>query len=206
MLGARRAAAQYTPDFPQWLAPEFVKRFDLHERWRRVNGPEESPHPVRPRAYASFTSTLWQSLFESLDPAYTGVPLQFRHPYVDIRLLRFMLCVPALPWCRVKHLSRMAAKGRLPEVVRTRPKTWLNGHPDCEVVRREGVPPLADPDLLGPFADVRRWSEARPETVASIQLDLRLVALSYWLRDSTSVNDPEKERRDEGRTAAAIAR
>ena len=32
-------------------------------------------------------------LFESLEPSYTGVPLEVRHPYCDIRLLRFMLSV-----------------------------------------------------------------------------------------------------------------
>ena len=100
MIRERQATEQYEAVFPAWLNPELVARLDLGERWRQGNRREAVLHPVRPSGYASLQSPLWQSVFESFEPSYTGVAMEARHPHADIRLLRFMLSLPALPWCR----------------------------------------------------------------------------------------------------------
>jgi len=203
MIRDRRVAQQYEPIWPSWIARELVERLHLDERWRRFNSAADSLHPVRPRAYASLSSPLWQSLFESLDAASTGVPLEVRHPYVDVRVLRFMLRVPAVPWCRGKYLLRRAAHGLLPHALRSRPKTPLNGHPECEAVRRDGMPSPFPSPLLSSFGDTRVWFESRSDQIASVQAALRFVALSYWLRDRPSFTSFQQEERYEPRTAGA---
>src|SRR5204863_3993791 len=87
MIRDRRVSVQYDLVFPEWMSPELVERVNLRERWEHVTATSGSLHPTRPRGYASFSGTLWTSLFECYDPAWTGVPLEVRHPYVDIRLL-----------------------------------------------------------------------------------------------------------------------
>jgi asparagine synthase (glutamine-hydrolysing) len=193
MIRNRHVADQYEPVFPTWLNPDLVARLDLRERWRGINASPTSAHPVRPAGYAGLLLPLWQSIFESSEPGYTGVPLEVRHPYVDIRLLRFMLSVPALPWCREKHLVRCAARGILPEMVRSRPKTALNGRPECERAKQHGVPAVHASEQLRRYADVSKLSESSTRTVASVQSDLLLVAFSYWLRDRESVGDYQRE-------------
>jgi asparagine synthase (glutamine-hydrolysing) len=205
MIRDRRVRKQYDAVFPPWIAPDLVARLQLEDRWRRINSRAASPHPVRPRAYASFSSPLWQSLFESLDTPCTGAPLEVRHPYVDIRLLGFMLRLPALPWCRIKYLLRRAAHGRLPQVLLTRPKTPLSGHPHCESVRRYGMPPLLPSPMLSTFGDIRALSESRADTVESICTNLRFIALSYWLRDRASFTSVHQEdKQHEPTTTAAV--
>jgi asparagine synthase (glutamine-hydrolysing) len=118
--------------------------------------------------------------------------METRHPYVDIRLLRFMLSVPALPWCRRKHIVRCATRGVLPEAVRSRPKTPLNGHPECEQVKRRGMPPMFKARALVPYVDATRLSGSPARTVTSVQSDLLLVAFSYWLRDRESIGSSQR--------------
>ncbi|GAC1456887.1 MAG: hypothetical protein PVSMB1_06610 [Gemmatimonadaceae bacterium] len=177
---------QYQRVFPEWMASELVNRLQLRERWRTHHAKSDAAHPIRPRAHASLRAPLWQTLFEHLEPSYTGVPLEVRHPFVDIRLLRFLLRVPVLPWCRNKYLLRQALRGTLPETVRVRPKTPVSRNRDYELVRRLGLPQVAPSAALSTYGDVRKLSQPRPSTVAAVQADLRLVALSFWLRDVDS--------------------
>jgi asparagine synthase (glutamine-hydrolysing) len=186
MVRGRRVSRQHAPLFPSWMAPELVTRLRLTERWHDLHAKTDSPHPVRPTAYASLLTPLWQSMFEAFQPSYTGVALEVRHPYVDIRLLRFLLRVPALPWCRDKHLLRRALHGVLPDAVRVRPKAPLDRDPDSERVRRHGLPPVLPSPLLETYGDAGSLSNLGSANGEVLQAVLRFVALSYWLRDTGS--------------------
>lgn len=183
LIAGRRGRAQLEPVFPDWIPTDLVNRLDLKERWRTTQGHPDSRHPVRPVAYASLQSPLWQSMFETLEPSYTGAPLEVRHPYLDIRLLRFLLSVPVVPWCRQKHLLRSALRGTLPEPVRRRAKTPLSGSPDYERVRRYGMPAALPSERLATYGSAHKVARASPGTVASVETNLRFVALSQWLYD-----------------------
>ena len=111
--------------FPAWLDAAFESRLQLRERWRSFTHPPSAAHPVRPRGYASLQSPLWQTLFESFDAGATKMLYEVRYPFLDLRLLRFLLAVPALPWCRSKYLLRRAMGGLLPRKVLRRRKTGL---------------------------------------------------------------------------------
>jgi hypothetical protein len=48
---------------------------------------------------------------------------------VDLRLVEYLLAIPAFPWAYKKMLSRKFLAGKLPREVLLRPKTPLSGDP-----------------------------------------------------------------------------
>ncbi len=178
--------------FPDWLRPELVSRLELERRWSDWCRDTVSAHPVRPRGYASMLTPLWQSLFESLEPAYTGAPIEVRHPYLDIRLLRFMLRVPALPWCRRKHLLREALRGALPEAVRTRRKTPLGRDPVLAQPGRQGAA-LRPVARLAEYGDVKKMTEESALNPSDAGARFRFGVLGRWLSQLESAGGNQEE-------------
>ncbi len=123
--------------YPNWLEPKFESRADLRERWREVMNEPPSAHPDRPAAHESVCQTDWAGFFEPSDAGFTRTPLEIRHPLMDLRVLRFMLRLPTLPWCADKELLRLAMRGDLPEEILHRPKSPLAGNPLVSLLRRE---------------------------------------------------------------------
>lgn len=123
----------------------------------------------------------WQDLFERSEPDYTGVPLEMRHPYVDVRLLRFMLRVPVMPWCGDKHLLRDAFRCLLPGALLNRPKTPLLVHPDYVKAGLDGLPPVLDSPQLAVYGHLGGDHAERPRSVVSFSIRCRFAAISHWL-------------------------
>jgi asparagine synthase (glutamine-hydrolysing) len=165
---------------PSWISPDLVERLRLRDRWAQVMRPLESAHPVRPVAYASLRMPLWQSIFDALDPAYTRVPLEVAYPFLDLRVLRFLMRVPVLPWCRDKYLLRYAFRRALPSAVTGRAKTPLRGHPHLEKVRRDGWPRVVLSPRLDAFVTAPPFGRSM-ESPSNTDAALRAVALSRWL-------------------------
>jgi asparagine synthase (glutamine-hydrolysing) len=166
---------------PPWIDRGFAERLQLLDRWRTFNRRLTSAHPTRPRAYGSLLNPRWQLLFELLQPSYTGVSLEVRHPYVDIRMLGFLLTVPALPWCRDKHLLRRSMRGTVPEEVRRRLKTPLSGDPGSALLQRRGLPAVAHSQRAAAYGDAAKVFETRLDTEELVGAALRFVSLSHWL-------------------------
>ena len=141
-------------------------------------------HPTRPKGYASFGTPLWQSLFESMDPSHTEAPMEFRHPFVDLRLLRYMLAVPPMPWCRRKHLIREAMREILPDEVLDRDKSPLQSDPVFQAARRFGIPPLIPTRELLKYVNPHEVHCRVPEEVGRFWLTLRPAVLNHWLEFS----------------------
>jgi asparagine synthase (glutamine-hydrolysing) len=174
---ARAKSSSAGTRMPDWLNPDFSRRFSLEERCREIlTAAPPCEHPVRRRGYASFKSTLWQRLFEECDSGGGRFPIEFRHPYLNLPLLRFMLALPALPWCRVKYIQRVAGRGMLPAEILRRPKTPLAGFPEAEMAKRRGVPAVLSSAALQRFilADKVRCD-------INSDYAIRAVGLSYWL-------------------------
>ncbi len=116
------------PEYPVWLNPDLEKRLDLRARWDRINAEPGVSHPLRPYAYRSFSLLKrLSSFFDHYDAGATRLPLEFRHPLLDLRLLDYCLTLPPYPWCVKKELLRASMRGVLPEPVRRRPKAPLAG-------------------------------------------------------------------------------
>ena len=118
------------PAFDFWFQPDFVQRMRLPQRWEAWRAGMEhmadAPHPLRPEAWASLNAPLWAHLFtQAYDIETGGAPLEFRHPYFDVRLIEYLLALPPLPWFEAKFIVRQALAGSIPETVRTRSKNVL---------------------------------------------------------------------------------
>ena len=87
--------------FHNGLNPTFVSRLRLGERWDERNklATEACPHTLRPEL-PFLQGPLWERMFRQLDAETVGVAAETRYPFVDLRLLRYMLAIPAIPWCR----------------------------------------------------------------------------------------------------------
>ena len=173
--------------FPAWLDPGLAARLKLSARWERLNKGAWSEHPVRPEACASLANPLLKEFFEDYDPGTSGVAVEFRHPLLDVRLLSYALSLPPLPWCVDKIMLRELAKGRLPEVIRRRPKTPLADYPELAMVRRPGSRWLDAFEPCEQLALYVRRAAVPPVSGETdrerLWINLRPVSLNYWLQN-----------------------
>ena len=169
---------------PRWIQPELSARrraeiAELTNLSDEFNAAAKSWHP---RALRSFSDPIWQDFLEGFDCAISGTQLDWRHPYLDIRLLNFMLSVPPIPWARRKLLIRQAMKGMLPEEVLLREKTPLAEDPCAKIILKEGLPAVAL------SKDTRRYVEEAmlpnpPKNPSEVYDLLRVRILDYWLKN-----------------------
>jgi len=117
------------PPYPVWLDPEFEARAGLRGRWNQLNAEPPPAHQTRPYAFRVLSSPSWACLFEQYDAGLTGVAIEERHPLTDIRVIKFLLQLPPVPWCVKKEIIRSAMRGILPPEILRRPKTTLAGDP-----------------------------------------------------------------------------
>lgn len=175
-----------TPDeYPVWLNEEFEQRTGLRQRWQQLH--EERTvheHPFHPQAYAALHGTYWASVLETEDPGWTGVPLETRAPLLDLRIVRFLLNVPPIPWCADKELSRQSMKPYLPECIIRRPKRPLSQDPVSICLERwsprlKGMPT----DNIRPFVRWEKWQGTFQDGRGSLtQGTLRPLSLLYWMK------------------------
>jgi asparagine synthase (glutamine-hydrolysing) len=183
-LGLHERSAPYPP----WLNPGFAAWLGLRERWEELSRGPRSPHPTRPRAHAALQSPYWVRLFEGLDPGVTRRPVEFRHPFFDLRLLDFLLALPPLPWFVDKELLRVAMRGVLPDAVRLRPKRPLAGDPVRELVRRGDVcwqdhlAPVEDLAYYIDVDEVRRMVDTQGWGARDSEAIVAPLSLGYWFR------------------------
>ena len=170
--------------YPGWLNRDLEKRLSLRERWE-TTGAVAPKEAIRPVAYEAMLDPMWPALFEGHDCAATGVPVEVRHPFFDLRLVHFLLALPALPWCSDKELLREAARGILPDEVRLRRKAPLLRDPLIELLQR---PESAWVDSFEAVPELHRFVErslipkvSGEKDVWSAWIHLRPLSLNFWL-------------------------
>ena len=186
----RRRAKQTDPLFkeidplPPWLNADFATKLHLAERYADFNraGSSKDVHPVRPQAYQSLSIALWQWVLEWHDPGITGLPLEVRHPFLDIRVLRFLLAVPVIPWCRDKYLLRRAFKKYLPPEIVARRKTGLAGFPAFERWKEIGLPADIPAGSLAGYVDTGSLETTAINRQELLGMKLRTSALAFFLQ------------------------
>ncbi|HEX3351862.1 MAG TPA: asparagine synthase-related protein [Terriglobales bacterium] len=161
--------------FPAWLNRDFATGLKLQERWDEIMRlwSQPSHHPLRPESYRSCQS----------DAEATGAAAEIRHPFADVRLVRYMMSVPAIPWAREKYLVRRAMRGVLPAAILRRRKSPLSGDPYWDAARRldwRALCPAPGPEK---YIDRVRVPGRVGQDIMSFWTDLRPRALNYWLRN-----------------------
>jgi asparagine synthase (glutamine-hydrolysing) len=174
------------PHYPGWLNRDLEKCLGLRERWETMTRARAQNTAVRPVAYAAMVDPFWPALFEGYDCGITLAPVEVCHPFFDLRLVDFLLALPALPWCADKELLREAARGILPDSVRLRRKSPLLADPLVALLQQpesawvdffEGIPELGRyvergliPKVIGERDAWTAWIHLRP------------LSLNSWLR------------------------
>ena len=173
---------------PEWVDEDFARRTNLLERWEQFWSNRNEGK--RPAAMRALNSKIWTSLFEGYDRGATKLNLDVRHPFLDIRLVEYLLAIPTEPWCVNKHILRRAMSNKLPDAVLNRPKTGLMGDPALQLVRRASVRWLDSFEVspqLRAFVNLnRRRPVAEEKTSDALWASLRVFALNYWLTNSQS--------------------
>jgi asparagine synthase (glutamine-hydrolysing) len=173
--------------YPTWLNQSLEAELNLRRRWETSNqrsmpAPANAPRPEALRMLAED----WTSVFEAYDAAITGCRLEARHPFFDIRLMRFLAALPALPWAVDKLLLREAGRGRLPDRARLRPKTPLVAEPVVQLLHRPDswwIDQFTPAPLLHRYVDRARIPTLRDMTDKRyLWVNLRPLCLNLWLQ------------------------
>jgi len=183
--------------FPPWINPTLESRLGLRERWQALDSAQVSNHPWRPAGYASFQIPLWQTLFEYFDAAITRARFEVRHPFLDLEVLRFLLAVPALPWCRSKHLLRRAMRGALPPEILRRRKTGTPTVAFTNHLSQLCTAPFLPAPSIREYLDVEQWPRAVP--LGLVESNIRARILNHWLQNSLLANDNQEQEPHVGR-------
>lgn len=172
--------------YPLWLSPDFEQEFHLRDRWRELQLEPPDEHPLHPQAYRGLSSSYWPSVLEGEDAGWTGVPVELRTPFLDWRVLQFLLRVPPVPWCMQKELLRRSMRGLLPNEIQLRPKTPLQGDPLVLHVQRGDWRPLPLPAAVPAISTFVNWTKLQRTLTVLAQdhlwLNLQPVSLNYWLK------------------------
>lgn len=169
---------------PGWINRDFARRVNLAERLRLVNERREK-HPLRPRAYGVLRSTMFWQVLEPCDPGTTNVPIEWRHPFADLRLIEFLLMVPPVPWLVEKELLKQAMRGVLPKPVIERPKTPLAVDPLQEELRlgnRDWTNKMTHLSEIGAYVAPGRLGVPDENADPYVLWEsLRPMSLNHWL-------------------------
>ena len=181
------------PVFPEWLSADFARQWKLQERWKEWGRHPNLrlEHPIHPRAHASLALPQWTHMFEQENAGVTHFPVETRYPFLDLRIVNYLLALPPFPWLFQKMLLREAMAGRIPEVVRIRPKTSMQGDMFSEQFRRTGAKRLKRMHWSN---DLDRYVE-RSELIAphgkmnaeQMSNSLRPYCFNIWLQSARRV-------------------
>ena len=175
------------PVFPKWISPRLADSEEAKERFGRVLGTSNlQRHPVAPLAYASLALPQWTSLFEINDPGWTRFPVEVRYPFLDLRIVDYLLAIPPFPWFYEKHLARRSMAEWLPADILARPKTPLVSDPLVAQLKRpetswidhvkwtEEIDHYVDRSMLPKLGDETSQAKAR--------VGIRPHCLNFWLQ------------------------
>jgi asparagine synthase (glutamine-hydrolysing) len=172
--------------FPPWIAPDFAHRLRLDERWKDgLAGSPSERHPILPRGHASLSAPGWTYLFEHQNPGVTRRPVEVRYPFLDLRIVEYLLAIPPFPWFFEKALLREAMVVRLPESVRRRPKTPLAVDPLRAWLKREESCWPTDvqwSEEMSRYIDLRVLGARGGKKRGELPLTSRAYSLNFWLQ------------------------
>lgn len=172
--------------FPGFMDPNLTEGINLRERYLRISTETYPGGPPREVVASPF----WTNFFTSLDPGQTGLSVKFRHPFFDLRLVKFMMSVPRVPWCFDKKLLRLAMVGSLPAELLRRPKTpagYISDFKPSQDDVQRWMLPLANEDLMKRYVSQDRLMSAIVNLMQLNSSDYHCVpnaiGLAYWMHN-----------------------
>jgi len=175
---------------PAWIRSDIAHEHQLLDRIAQTREPPMHegvrPHAIRALHYLMSLS----NFFDVADPMLTGAPVEYRHPFLDLRVVEFCLSLPPHPWCHRKEILRQAVADSLPREVARRPKTPLAGFPHMLALREESsrwVDTFEPCDLLAEYVERAKIPSICGEPdPATAWRNLRPLSLDLWLRHAAT--------------------
>jgi len=128
----RRVTGQQSarPKFPTWIHPNLVQAHSLRDRWEKFWRPDESLAGSRtPPGYGTAARGLLADAMNALDVSSLGRGVEYRFPYLDLRVIEYLWSIPPIPLRFEKEILQRAFAGCLPSAVLRRRKQGLAGDP-----------------------------------------------------------------------------
>ena len=187
---------------PSWLKASFVRRIDLPARLRQDLGMHACTSFARRKRWRTLVDGRLSHTLEMEDRASAWHGLDERHPFLDRRLIEFVVALPEKEFWRNgrgKHILRESMAGLLPEAVRQRESKVFFNHLVVEDLLAHSEVLLGPSLLLAErgwvesenlrhhFLQAReRWLEGKSLNYRSWDLWMAL-ALELWLRGTVSL-------------------
>lgn len=181
-LRARRPGRKPGVDadnIPAWISPEFEREMRLSERLADLGRSRPAPH-WKPSAIRAFSDPIWPALFDTLRVSEMAGGPEWRHPFLDLRLLQYLISLPTIPWAWRKDILRQAMRDKLPSEVLSRDKTPLVDQPLRAPLMKHGFPPLSGAPAFERYVQLK----ALPRHYSPTDHLDRVIfahALDYWL-------------------------
>ena len=196
-LGARAirrfCGSRKSPGLPPWIATDFARRISNEGLLSSHTLPAVSPaNLIHPKGHASLEFPHWTRMFEMNAPAVTRQPVEVRYPFLDLRVVEYVLSLPPYPFCLDKQLARAAMNGKLPAQILSRPKTPLAVDPAAEALRIEDRDWKEVLDWTGEIAQyIDSKSLPSKENMGRGTLELpthiHTFCFNFWLRSARGV-------------------
>ncbi len=183
--------------YPSWIKTELEARLDLKNRWNQswstASGTTQNHNS---RIYQGIQTPDWNTDDKFMCSDFT-LPEE-RSPFLDTRLVNFMVSLPGLPWLFNKHILRTSMAGKLPDSVLRRPKTPLGFIHDSLIKNtdRRTLNDWQPAERLADYIELSKFSILQDASSggAASYVNLRPLMLNQWLLDM------EKESRGNTKT------
>jgi asparagine synthase (glutamine-hydrolysing) len=174
------------PSYPEWINKDLESRFSLRTRWDdHLNPPPSNILPLRPPNHSMvYTLPEFWEVFRLFDAEATQGPVEIRYPFMDLRVLRFLLMVPSIPWQHSKYLLRRAMKGKLPAAVLRRPKETTWTYLMLKRIERGRLPLANTASEFQSYVDAERLPTVAPDNMWTAGGITRARLFNHWLQYS----------------------
>jgi asparagine synthase (glutamine-hydrolysing) len=112
--------------YPPWLNEDLEQEYGMRARWDAhcaPGVPGAQTHPRHPLLYDSLISPNWNTDDFYMRGEFSAP--EERDPFLDLRVVEFVLSLPPMPWLYKKHILRQSMSPLLPKAIVQRPKAPL---------------------------------------------------------------------------------
>jgi len=174
------------PSFPAWISKDLESRLSLRARWENFyDPPPPQIPPTRPRNHSLvYTHVENWEMFRLHDAEATQAHVEIRYPFMDLRVSRFFLMIPPVPWYHSKYLLRRAMKGKLPVSVLRRPKEATPTSLMMERIERGRLPLMETAPEFSSYVNSERLPTVAPDNMWTAGGIMSARLFNHWLQYS----------------------
>jgi hypothetical protein len=184
-IGPSRELGKGPHEMPDWIQPGMVEQLGLQSRWDRFWNEAPSGDSRIPRGYRAMSSWLLPDALADFDRTADRGGLEYRFPFLDLRVIKTAWSTPTIPHRYYKFLLREPTAEILPGAILARPKRPLAGDPlRCDFESLAGTWRLtqAAKGRFSAYCSGSRPPRGGIQTEVEAHTSVRFYELASWLR------------------------